>query len=386
MGINQEALAELKAARAISEKADAEGRDLSAAEVDRIGVHLKQYEELKDQRPSYGSSPQVKAALAALGMHVGGGEPIATPPEPGPGFVARAKSRWANDVAERLIKAMPGPGGSKALVSGSIDVPSVIGQPVEIATRPRTILDLISTPSSPANGEGNAFSYLRQTARTNNAAAVPDGGTKPTSISTFTDVESKFSVYAHMSEVLPIRYLTDFRGLTDILQEQLAAGLLEALENDIIDGDGTGDAFTGVLNTSGIQSQAWTTDLLTTMSAAKYKLVNSFITPTAWVLHPNDLQRLEQLKDTTGRFLFDGLAGIEAHLGYPVVLNNGITPGVGILGDWSTVEMLVREDDHVDINTGGTLFATNSFQMRVEGRYGLKVGRPLGFVNTDLTA
>lgn len=91
------------------------------------------------------------------------------------------------------------------------------------------------------------------------------------------------------------------------------------------------------------------------------------------MLHPNVLQRLEQLKDTTNRFLFDGLAGIEAHLGYPVVTNNG-------------VELLVREDDYVDIDTGGVLFEKYQFRARVEGRYDLKVGRPLGFVSADLTA
>jgi HK97 family phage major capsid protein len=385
MTMNIKAHAELAAARAINEKAIAEGRELSQSEIDAATAHLQEYERMKSEPArGFNSSPEVKSVLDALGLNGAGGSAKAS--APGPGFVAQSKSRWAADVAERLVKSMPGPGGSKALVSGTIDVPSVIGQPVEVVTRPRTILDLIQTPSSPSDGNGNTFQYLRQTARTVNAAAVPDNATKPTSTFTFGDVESKFSVYAHMSEALPLRYLTDFRGLTDILQDQLAAGLLEAIENDIIDGDGTADAFTGILNTSGIQTQAWTTDLLTTMSAAKYKLVNSFLQPTAWVLHPNDLQRLEQLKDTTGRFLFDGLAGIEAHLGYPVVTNNGLTAGVGVLGDFSTVELLVREDDHVDIDTGGTLFEKNQFRARVEGRYGLKVGRPLGFVSADLTA
>lgn len=388
MTISIKARDELSAARAINEKAMAEGRELTQPEIEAASAHLQEFERLKsDPANGFGSSPEVKDALAALGLNGGGSRvPAGGHGGIGGGFVQRAKSRWAGEVAERLVKSMPGPGGSKALISGSIDVPSVIGQPIEIAARPRSILDLVQKPSSPATGDGNTFQYLRQTARTVAAAAVPDNATKPTSTFTFGDVESKFSVYAHMSEALPLRYLTDFRGLTDILQDQLAAGLLEAIENDIIDGDGTADAFTGILNTSGIQTQAWTTDLLTTMSAAKYKLVNSFLQPTAWVLHPNDLQRLEQIKDTTGRFLFDGLAGIEAHLGYPVVTNNGITAGVGVLGDFSTVELLVREDDHVDIDTGGVLFEKNQFRARVEGRYGLKVGRPLGFVSADLTA
>ncbi|PCE15901.1 hypothetical protein AUC47_10265 [Microbacterium sp. SZ1] len=393
MTINIKARAELAAARAISEKAIAEGRELTQAEVDAASAHLQEFERLKSEPArGFNSGPGVKAALDALGV-TGAGNHVPTKGYAGSGdgvtgggFVAQAKSRWAAEVADRLVKSMPGPGGSKALISGSIDVPSIIGQPVETVTRPRTILDLIQTPSSPANGNGNTFQYLRQTARTNNAAAVPDNTEKPTSVLTFGDVESKFSVYAHLSEAMPLRYLTDFRGLTEILQEQLAAGLLEAIENDIIDGDGTGDAFTGILNTSGVQAQAWSTDILSTMRAAKYKLVNSFLQPTAWVLHPNDLEKIEALKDTTGRFLFDGVEGIEAHLGYPVVLNNGMTPGVGLLGDFSTVELLVREDDHVDIDTGGELFTKNQFRARVEGRYGLKVGRPLGFVQADLTA
>ncbi|AZS38187.1 hypothetical protein CVS47_02838 [Microbacterium lemovicicum] len=330
-------------------------------------------------------SRELNAAIDALG----GPGSKATGGLAGPGFKASARASWAKAVGDRLQTVMRTADGAKALVSGSVDVPSVAGQPVEIAGRPTSVLDLIQKPASPATGQGNAFQYLRQQTRTNNAAAVADGATKPTSVYTFGAVEDTFAVYAHMSEVLPLRYLTDFDGLTDILRDQLGAGLLEAIEADVIAGTGTGDSFTGVLNTSGIQSQAFATDLLTSMSNAKFKLISASQDPTAWVLNPTDAQKLELLRESgsTGAFLFrNGLKDAEAFLGAPIVLSTQMTVGTGLLGDWRTVELLVREDDHVDTDTSGVLFEKNQFRMRVEGRYGLKVGRPLSFVKTALAA
>jgi HK97 family phage major capsid protein len=371
----------LAAARAVTAKAEAEGREMTDAEVAEANRQLGKYQSAKSKL----ESPRVDIMEMMSGAAYPGSA------LPGTGFKARAKAAWAEKAAQTVQAVMRGPEGQKALTSGSIDVASVINPVSEITGRPTSVLDLVVKPRVTGSGVGNAFSYLRQTTRENNAGPVADNATKPTSVYTFGDVEDSFRVYAHLSEAFPKRYLDDYSDLIGILRDQMAAGLMEALEEDVLTGAvQPHDGFTGVLNTSGVQAQAWSTDLLTTLSNARYKLVTSFQTPTAWVLHPTDVQRLELLREdgASGPFMFrKGLTDIEEFLGgYPIVTSTLMTAGVGLLGDWQQVELLVREDDHLDVDTGGALFAKNQVQFRLEGRYGLKVGRPLAFVQADLTA
>ncbi|MBD3942812.1 phage major capsid protein [Microbacterium sp. NEAU-LLC] len=385
---------EVQAARAIASKAEAENRDLTPEEIGQAQTHLKAYESAKaadreaSTRGGRNFTTETAQKLANIGF--GGFEGSGDAASMSRGFKSVAGSRWSRKAAEIFQKVMAGPDGSKALTSGSIDVPSVIAEPVEITGRPLSVLDLVPKRKNTDKGRGNAFSYLRQTARTNNAGAVADNATKPTSIYTFGDVEDAFRVYAHLSEVFPKRYLDDYNGLIQILQNQMGAGLMEALEEDILNGAiQPQDGFTGVLNTSGIQTQAWATDLLTTMSNAKYKLVNTHESPNAWVLNPNDVQRLELIREdgATGPFMFrNGIADVEKFVGAPIVPSTAITAGVGLLGDWEQTELIIREDDHLDIDTSGAKFEKNQVQFRLEGRYGFTIERPMAFVSVDLTA
>lgn len=389
--LKEEMRAELEKAKAIVSKADGEKRDMTAAEDDEAQTHLKAYQALKTQYEK-SQTPEGQALQKFLAGEMGfdGGPTTKSAPV---GYKERSAAKWAEGAAEAITKAMNRGGpGSKALIGGTVDVPRFVGEVAETVGRPLSVLDLVRKPNSPGHGDGNAFSYLRQTARTNNATAVPDLATKPTSVYSFTDIESKYSTYAHLSEALPLRYISgDFDGLVEILRDQLAAGVLEAVEADIVSGPGTGDRFTGVLNTSGVQTQAATTgDILTTLSNARYKLVTSFQSPTGWVLNPTDAQRLELLREsgTTGAFQFkNGLEDAEKFLGgFPIVQSVLMPAGTALLGDWRQVELLVREGNHVDIDTGGTLFEQNAFKARAEGRFGLKIGRPLAFVKATLPA
>ena len=386
--LKEQMRSELEAADAIAKKSTDEKRDMTAQESAAVDRHLRAYGDLKKQFEEAGTP-----AARAISAFLAGDTPAAGSSSlPAAGYKARAAAVWAKGAAEAIQKAMSRGGeGSKALVSGTVDVPSIVGEVAEVVGRPLSVLDLIKKPTSPARGDGNAFSYLRQTARTNNATAVADGATKPTSVYSFTDVEDHYRVYAALSEALPLRYLSDFNGLVDILKNQLGAGVLEALEADILAGPGTGERFTGILNTSGIQTQAAVTgDILTTLSNARYKAVTQFQDPTAWVLNPGDAQKLELLRESgaTGAFMFrNGLADAEKFLGgYPIVQSVLMPAGTALLGDWREVELLVREGNHIDIDTGGTLFTTNSFIARAEGRFGLKIGRPIAFVKVTLPA
>ena len=229
---------------------------------------------------------------------------------------------------------------------------------------------------------------LRQALRTNNAGAVPDLGDKPTSTYTFGQIDDRFRVYANKTEPLPWRYLGDFGDLKDILATQLRDDTLAAIERDVLTGDGLADRFSGILTAlSGIQSQAFTTDLLTTLSSAKYKLLGQERAITGWALNPLDLQAIEALRENgaTGAFLFKSRDEIEGFLGGPVVTSLGLPVGTAVVADWTQAELLpVGDDELVFDGTGRT--KNNTFQIMFEGRYGFRVKKPFDFVKVDLTA
>ena len=90
----------------------------------------------------------------------------------------------------------------------------------------------------------------------------------------------------------------------------------------MLTGDGSGENFTGILNTSGIQTQSYDTDLLTTLRRARTKVrVTGRATPTAYVLHPNDWEDIDLLQDNEGRYFFGGrsVLGMPRLWGLPVV-------------------------------------------------------------------
>jgi hypothetical protein len=57
--------------------------------------------------------------------------------------------------------------------------------------------------------------------------------------------------------------------------------------------DGEDNRFLGLLNTFGLQTQAFTTGLVSTLRAAKYKLLAQDRGLTDWALNPLNLQAIE---------------------------------------------------------------------------------------------
>ena len=61
------------------------------------------------------------------------------------------------------------------------------------------------------------------------------------------------------------RALADVAALEGLINDELRADVAEAEEGQILSGDGTGENFTGITAWSGIQTQAFATDLLTSI-------------------------------------------------------------------------------------------------------------------------
>ncbi|MFI9118685.1 phage major capsid protein [Streptomyces bikiniensis] len=300
---------------------------------------------------------------------------------------AHGARQWAQDAAQALTKAAE-KHGVKALTSGSVDAPTMVRTGLfAMPSNPARLLDLIVDVQSVP---GNEFEYLQQTVRTDNAAAVVDAATKPTSIYTVASIQDRVRVYAHLSEPIPLRLFADHKDLRPFLESEMTRGVLDALEEDIVSGAVAGENVVGILNTTGIGTTAYATSVPVTLRKALTAMQTAHEAPTAWALNPADAEALDLLLTADGEYVGSSADGQFAYSNIfgqiPRVITTSVPAGTALLADWSQCRLYVREGTRIDVDSSGALFDTNRAKFRAEGRFGFAVNRPSAFRVVDLTA
>lgn len=437
MKTKTEALREaLKAARDIAAKAEGEDRDLTPEERTAIDEHLGKARNLKD-------GAELESALAGLEEDVRvleGGErksrigdvgnfstigrktlgtafteadAIKTWLEkaaPSGRFAEKARVesppvgfRGLKDLGYGPGTGQPRPSGAKALVTGASDTSAgalvdadFLGlQDEGTYARPLNVLDVITRGQT----ESDTVEYVRVTTTTNAAAPVPEAtqvahsgdetATKPESAMALEKVTETVKTIAHWLPATK-RALSDAAQIRTLIDNFLRYGLLEELEDQIINGDGTGENFPGILNTANVQVQAWDTDLLATARKAKTKVrVVGRAMANAYLLHPNDAERLDLLKDNDGRYYYGGPAqdGAQPLWRLPVVETEAIAEGVGICGDFRRAVLWDREEASIAVSDSHSdFFIRNLVAILAELRAAFGVLRPTAFVQFPTTA
>jgi hypothetical protein len=227
------------------------------------------------------------------------------------------------------------------------------------------------------------FSYLRQTARTNNAAVVAENGTKPTSVYSVTRIEESLQVIAHLSEGVPRYWFVDNDLLQGFLINELQYGLRVAVEAKVL---------ADINAASGAQAQAFATSPLVTVRKSITKLEANGYDPAAIVLSPADWEGIELALSSTNAVEHLSLPYDPAArrlYGVPVVVPT--VQAVGVSHTLARGAVAVDTDNQGagvqwSENSNATDFAQNLMRARVEGRYATSVYNPLGVVVGDLTA
>jgi HK97 family phage major capsid protein len=194
--------------------------------------------------------------------------------------------------------------GFKALItSGSAtsagalidpDITSIIDMGTSF--RPLTVRDIITTGTT----DSDAVQFVRQGTNVNAAAPVAEAtatsgavGVKPESEMVLEVVTETVKTIAHWIPATS-RALQDAGQLRTLIDSFLRYGLEEELEDQILTGSGSGENFTGILNTTGTGTQAYDTSLLTTTRRARTKVMTEGrARPTAWVMNPLLLWRAD---------------------------------------------------------------------------------------------
>lgn len=278
-------------------------------------------------------------------------------------------------------------GAGGALVEAMRD-PELVGLP----QRPRSIMDLITV----AQTSSNSVEYARMTSRTNNAAVVAeydtDGGDfnlKPKSTLAFellTAAVKTIPTYVVASRNI----LSDAPQLRSMINEELAYMVRKTLEDQIVAGDGSSGSFTGILNTSGIQTrtQQSTGDrggLATdTMADALRRAITDieleFYEVTGIMLNPGDAEKLELEKDTTKQYVnvFDPVTSRLWRV--PVVESSVMTSGKALVGNFRMGATLWdRQATDIRVGEPGDMFLQNAVAVLAELRAAFAVKRPAAF-------
>ena len=184
------------------------------------------------------------------------------------------------------------------------------------------------------------------------------------------------------------RALADAAQLRGLIDSELRADVNEELEDQILNGNGVGENFTGLANTSGVLAQAFDTDVaVTARKAITNLLINGRQMPTAFLFNPQDWETYDLLQDSNGRYYWGGpmAQGPRTLWGVPVGQSFFQTQGAGWLANWRKMVLWDREaatiavsDSHEDF------FIRNMVAIRCELRAAMGVIRPTAFVEMDL--
>ena len=424
-------------ARQITKTAEDDGdRDFTPEEAGQLREHMAKATEAKGEIERLRGNDELKKTLADLGDDIALnakteqdgsrrtasgfqlpergkslGEQFTDSPEY-KGLLSQARG-GAFGAKQRVQSEMF---GVKSLVTGGSDTSGgafvqndyrglQVG--LDVFQRPLRMRDVVTNGTTTSD----TVEYVRVTSVTNNAAPVAEatssaaptapggagalvnnagGGYKPESGLALAKVTTAVKTIAHWMPVTK-RALSDAAQIRTLIDAFLRYGLEEELEDQMVQGDGTGENFDGLGNVSGVQSQAWDTNALVTLRKAKTKVrtVGRSIA-NAYLLNPADVETIDLLTDNENRYYFGGPSGTgsaQPLWNLPVIETEAVPAGTGYVGDFRKAILWDREqatiqmtDSHLDF------FVRNLVAILAEMRAAFGVLQPNAFVEIDLTA
>lgn len=356
--------------------------------------HIRQLnEELTDISTEVENLKQVEKASdrARQAPDIGGGEPGSEPGGRGTGQPS-GKSVGKLFTESDAYKQKSGAAGPEAHLDVELKTlfetgagwdPEVTrtGRVVEDAQRPIQVVDVIpQTTTSQA-----AVQYMEETTFTNAAAETAEGtayGEAALALTEQSSLVRKIAVYLPVTD----EQLEDEPQARGYIDNRLPFMLRQRLDAQILVGNGTAPNLTGILNTSGIQSQAKGTD---PTPDAVYKAMTKVQTgtgqamPSAVIFHPNDWQSVRLLRTSDGIYIWGNPsdAGPERIWGLRVVKAQAITEGSALVGDFANfVELANRRGIDVQVsNSHASFFIEGKQAIRADLRVALPVYRPAAF-------
>lgn len=240
---------------------------------------------------------------------------------------------------------------------------------------------------------------------TNNAAGVPEAtkdgaigsgtpavtavtaGLKPQSAIGFEKVTAPVVTLAHWVPATK-KALSDAGQLRTLIDNFLREGLDQEVERQVLGGDSTvGEEFDGLINTDGIQTQAFDTNILVTIRKALTKVKN-YGRPNAVLLSPANAERIDLLRTSTGQYLGAGAfgPGFQSVWRTPVVEVPGLADSTVLVGDFTTAVLWDRDEAQITAtDSHADFFVRNLVAILAEARAAFGVLDPALITKATVT-
>lgn len=229
--------------------------------------------------------------------------------------------------------------------------------------RPLVIRDLITSGQTGSN----LVEYVRETFTNNadtasEASAVGDGsGALAQSDIAFELVSEAVKEIGHWIPATAQALMDAAQTRTEI-DTALLQGIEEKLEDQILNGDGVGRNFKGILQQSGLSTQAFSNDIFETSRKAKTKVGTlGKARATAFVFNPTVMESIDLEKDLQGRYYAVGVPfGMAPPTlwGLPRVesQSSGVTT-YGLVADWRLAVLYDRMNSEIFVANQHSDFA-----------------------------
>lgn len=248
-----------------------------------------------------------------------------------------------------------------------------------------TVRDLIA----PGQTGTASVEYARENVFTNLAAVVSEGAAKPKSDISFELETAPVRTIAHYFKASR-QILDDSPALRSYINARGEYGLKLAEENELLNGDGTGQHIHGLIPQATAYSAAFTPDVPQIIDTIRLALLQVFLSefpPTGTVLNPIDWARVQLTKDGEGRYIIGNPVSDNAPRlwNLPVVETQAMGADKFLVGAFNlAAQIFDRMDMEVLLSTENEDdFIKNMVTIRIEERLALAVYRPLALVYGD---
>lgn len=262
---------------------------------------------------------------------------------------------------------------------------------VNLLRERRVVRDLLRTIAV----NTSSVDYVTQTTRTNSAAPVAEGASKPYSDYAWASATAVIRTLAHLTKITR-QAMDDAPRLVGEIDSEMRYGLGFVEERQFLYGSGVGQNLLGIMPQAtafalpaGFTRRAGTTKI-DVLRVAMLQNAIALLPADGIVLHDVDWADIELTKTTDGAYLFANPQGqVSARMWtLPVVTTPAMTAGDFLVGNFTMgatvydrmgVEVLISTENADD-------FETNRATMRAEERVGIAVKRPQAFTKGTFTS
>lgn len=385
-------------AQAITEKVEAELRDVTDVEAEQVKSLIEEATEFKAKLAKIEATENLREGVQkiAASFNTPVEETEKEPTSIGDAFTKSEayKSKFGARTGTWSTGAVDvGTKANVTTVLSPVVQPGAVQGPFPILTEQRHVADLFPQGTT----DSNTVPVVRETTATNAAAGVAEAAAKPESTLVFTQANEpvkKIATFIPVSD----EFFEDVAGMRSYIDGRLGGFVLDAEDSQLLVGAGAGNNVQGVQTRVGVQT-ATLAALKTssgavnpTVADAVYSAitsirVNAFCEPNGAVFHPTNWMAVRLLKDSADQYFgggpFTGAYGNSGGIsgdniwGLSVVVTSRETLHTALVGDFRQGMIFRKGGLTVEAtNSHASFFIENLVAIRAEERLALAIFRP----------